>query len=86
MAGRCPGQDGRQLSVSIHKCPNCGNEVEIFSDETRVRCPACKKTVSKEEMPSCIQWCSQARECLGEKRWRELTGNAGGSHEGDADG
>ena len=28
---RLPGQDGRNLKVSLHKCPNCGNEVEIFS-------------------------------------------------------
>ena len=74
MAGRCPGQDGRKLSVSLHKCPNCGAEVEMFSDETRVKCPACKKYVLSEEVPSCIQWCSSARECLGEERWKELLG------------
>ena len=63
----------------------------MFSDETRVKCPSCKNFVSKEQMPSCIQWCSQARECLGEARWKELMGSAGtggtdGEQEGDADG
>jgi len=57
----------------------------MFSDETRVRCPSCKEFVSKEEMPSCIQWCSQARECLGEARWRELMGSAGDGGTGDDD-
>ena len=65
----------------------------MFSDETRVKCPACKKTVSKEEVPSCIQWCAQARDCLGEERWKELMDSAGAGdagtgreEEGDADG
>ena len=38
---KCPGQDFRNLRVSLHKCPNCGHEVEIFSDEARIKCPQC---------------------------------------------
>ncbi len=34
---RCPGQDVRNLRVELHKCPGCGADVEIFSDESRVR-------------------------------------------------
>jgi hypothetical protein len=70
--GRCPGQDGRELKVSLHKCPNCGAEVEMFSDETRARCHVCKQFVCKDEVPTCIAWCAKARECLGEERWRAL--------------
>jgi len=29
MYSKCPGQDTRNLRVEIHKCPNCGAEVEI---------------------------------------------------------
>lgn len=72
---KCPGQDMRNLRVSLHKCPNCGHEVEIFSDETRVRCPKCKTMVYKEQVPSCINWCAHAKECLGEERWKQLTGD-----------
>jgi len=79
MAGRCPGQDGRHLSVSLHRCPHCGGEVEMFSDETRVRCPHCREYLWKEEVPSCVEWCVKARECVGEERWSALRGeDAGG--------
>jgi DNA-directed RNA polymerase subunit RPC12/RpoP len=71
---KCPGQDMRNLRVSVHKCPNCGAEVEIFSDEMRVRCPKCRQMVYKEKVPSCIDWCASARQCLGEERWRQLMG------------
>lgn len=74
MTMKCPGQDMRKLRVSIHKCPGCGAEVEIFSDEMRVKCRKCGEMVYKEKVPSCIDWCASARECLGEERWRELTG------------
>jgi len=56
----------------VHKCPNCGAEVEIFSDEMRVKCHKCGKYVRREKVPSCIEWCSSARECLGEERWQQL--------------
>ena len=74
MAGGCPGQDGRNLKVSLHKCPTCRNEVEMFSDETRIRCRSCGNLVHKENVPSCVEWCAKARERLGEERWRALTG------------
>jgi NADH pyrophosphatase NudC (nudix superfamily) len=73
---KCPGQDMRNLRVSIHKCPQCGNEVEIFSDESKIRCKKCGTIVFKEEVPSCISWCASARQCLGEERWKQLHGDA----------
>jgi hypothetical protein len=69
---RCPGQDSRKLTVSYHPCPTCGEMVEFFSDENRVRCPKCKQMVVKDEAPSCIQWCKAARECLGADRYDRL--------------
>jgi hypothetical protein len=30
--------------------------------------------VFREEIPSCIEWCSSARQCLGEERWHQLMG------------
>jgi DNA-directed RNA polymerase subunit RPC12/RpoP len=71
---RCPGSDSRNLRVSLHKCPTCGADVEIFSDESRVRCQKCGEIVQKEKTPACLDWCAHARECLGEARWRELKG------------
>ncbi len=72
---RCPGQDMRNLRVELVKCPQCGKDVEIFSDEQRVRCPQCGHKINRGEVPSCINWCSKARECLGEERWKQLQGD-----------
>jgi len=74
MYSRCPGQDGRNLRVALCKCPNCGAEVEIFSDEIRVKCHKCGQQVYRDRIPSCIEWCASARQCLGEERWRQLKG------------
>ncbi len=73
---RCPGQDTRNLRVELHKCPNCGYEVEIFSDEARVKCYRCGEVVYREKTPTCIEWCSAARQCLGEERWQQLKGES----------
>ena len=65
MQSKCPGQDSRNLSVSIHICPQCGQEV-------RVKCPSCKARVEKKTVPSCIQWCKEAKRCLGPDRWEKI--------------
>jgi NADH pyrophosphatase NudC (nudix superfamily) len=72
MQSKCPGQDSRNLSVSIHICPQCGKEVEMFSDEMRIKCPSCKARVEKKTVPSCIQWCKEAKRCLGPERWEKV--------------
>ena len=74
MTSKCPGQDFRNLRVSLHKCPDCGAEVEIFSDEMKVKCHKCGAKVYRDKIPSCIDWCASARQCLGEERWKELRG------------
>ena len=74
MYSRCPGQDSRRLRAELHRCPKCGHEVEIFSDEVKVKCSKCGKNVYREKTPSCIDWCASARQCLGEERWRRLRG------------
>ena len=60
-----------------YKCPKCGAEVEIFSDEARIKCQKCGTMVFREKMPSCIEWCASARQCLGEERWQKLMGKDG---------
>ncbi|MDD4859367.1 MAG: hypothetical protein PHR56_04100 [Dehalococcoidales bacterium] len=69
---KCPGQDMRNLRVEVFKCTNCGADVEIFSDESRARCQKCGTRIFREKMPSCIEWCASARQCLGEERWKQL--------------
>ena len=72
MPNKCPGQDSRHLTVSLHPCPQCGKKVEMFSDEMRVRCPHCKAPVEKETVPTCIEWCKEAKQCLGPERWKKV--------------
>lgn len=73
--GQCPGQDSRKLTISYHPCSNCQKPVEFFSDEVRVRCPHCKTIVVKEQMPSCVQWCQAARQCLGPELYEMIMGH-----------
>ena len=72
MDSHCPGQDSRNLRSAIYKCPNCGADVEIFSDELKFKCRKCGHLVYRDKTPSCIDWCSSARQCLGEERWRHF--------------
>ena len=69
---RCPGQDSRRITAEIHQCPNCGDPIEIFSDEQRRRCPACKTMVFTDWTPTCVKWCQAARECLGPERYEKV--------------
>ena len=73
MFNRCPGVE-RSIRIELYKCPKCGAEVEIFSNEVKVKCYQCGEMVYSERLPSCIDWCASARECLGEERWRQLKG------------
>lgn len=74
MIFKCPGQDDRNLKSEIINCPDCGHKVEIFSDEVKVSCPKCKGLVCRTRLPSCVDWCKAARECIGEDKWRQLKG------------
>jgi hypothetical protein len=71
---KCPGQDSRNLKAELIKCEVCGCQIEIFSDEVKVKCPQCKNLVCKQRLPSCVNWCKAARECIGEERWKQLKG------------
>ena len=71
---KCPGQDARNLRAAMYTCPRCGTDVEMFSDELRIRCHKCSAYVYKEQTPSCIDWCSSARKCIGTEQYNTLRG------------
>jgi DNA-directed RNA polymerase subunit RPC12/RpoP len=52
MDEKCPGQDSRNLQITLHKCEKCGNEVELFSDETKAKCRNCGEIVYREKTPA----------------------------------
>ena len=64
---RCPGISGQRLTSTILRCSNCGAEVEIFSDESKARCPKCRTPVYKKSAPTCAKWCKAAAECMGHR-------------------
>lgn len=74
---RCPGQSERNLKAELYRCPGCGHQVEIFSDELRARCLHCGKEVYRKKTPSCIDWCRAAEQCLGSEMWKQLKGKKG---------
>ena len=62
----CPGSKMlRQPKPETIKCASCGTEVEIWSDEMRATCPQCKRTILREGMMSCLDWCKMGKECVG---------------------
>jgi len=74
MIFKCPGQDDRNLKSEIIECTECGYKAEIFSDEVKVRCQKCKNLICRVRLPSCVDWCKSARECIGESKWKQLKG------------
>jgi len=74
MINKCPGQDSRNLKVETLQCSSCGYRAEIFSDEVKVACPQCKALICRARLPSCVDWCKYARECIGEDKWIQSKG------------
>lgn len=89
MLDNCPGAANiRTPTLAVKKCPRCGAEVEVFSNDVSVNCSACGFTVYNDIL-SCVQWCTYARECVGEETYRMLTAKRpeqpqpGDDHQGD---
>jgi endogenous inhibitor of DNA gyrase (YacG/DUF329 family) len=83
MDAKCPGRDGRLLTVEDITCPKCGTSVEFFSDEQKRKCPGCGERVTREAVPACAAWCTAAASCLGQERFDAavksgLLGGSGG--------
>ena len=63
-----------QPKIEIVRCPHCGADAEVWTDEAEGPCPNCGRTVCRTATQSCIDWCKYARECLGDdglKRYQE---------------
>jgi predicted RNA-binding Zn-ribbon protein involved in translation (DUF1610 family) len=67
----CPGsQKFKQPQPENIKCPSCGSEVEIWTDEAQALCANCGKRVSRPGGQSCLDWCKYAKECVGEEVYK----------------
>jgi HD superfamily phosphodiesterase/DNA-directed RNA polymerase subunit RPC12/RpoP len=67
---KCPGQDPRFWkfdAIYDAECPNCGNKVEFFKDETRRTCKKCGHKVLNPKMDfGCAVHCKFAEQCFGD--------------------
>ncbi len=66
---RCPGQDQRFWKpddIFEVQCPGCGNTIEFFKDEPKLKCRKCKRLVLNPKINlGCAKWCKYAEQCLG---------------------
>ncbi|GHS85733.1 hypothetical protein AGMMS49957_02460 [Synergistales bacterium] len=69
----CPGAAGIKgaPTLKIKTCPECGGEIEIFSVDTQVACPACG-FIAYNDALSCVSWCKYARECVGDAMYERF--------------
>jgi len=59
----CPGlNDFLRPKPEYIKCPKCGSDVEMWTDETKAECSRCGLKVSRS-MQSCLDWCEYADKC-----------------------
>lgn len=73
---KCPGsQNFSQPHPESIKCPFCGEDTEIWTDEVQAKCHKCKKTVFREQGQSCLDWCKYARECVGDEQYNKYMKN-----------
>ncbi|MBN2323210.1 MAG: hypothetical protein JXQ30_05710 [Spirochaetes bacterium] len=77
---KCPGAKlARQPEPELFRCPSCGYEVEIWTDEFYRTCPGCGFTVTKNGVFNCIEWCDRAKECIGETLYAQYMARRIGS-------
>jgi hypothetical protein len=67
---KCPGQDSRYWkpgAIFEAKCPNCGNDVEFFKDDSTRRCRKCGHRFLNPQMDfGCASYCQYAEQCIGD--------------------
>lgn len=72
----CPGAKRfKQPEPEIMNCPFCHKEVEIWTDEVKINCPHCKKTIVRKQGATCLDWCNYAKVCLGDREYKEYLKN-----------
>ena len=75
MKFKCPGScHGNTPQLEIRRCPECGNEIEMFSVDMKAECDRCGFTVYND-IRQCMEVCTHAEECLGAEMYRKLMAN-----------
>jgi len=72
----CPGAQRLRTPEIIEKiCPECGREIELFSNEPHTKCEC--GFIAYNDTQSCIKWCAHARACVGEEVYDRFVREAG---------
>ena len=79
----CPGAGNISgtPTIKVKRCPACGGEIELFSTDVQLACPACGHMVYND-IQSCIRWCRYARQCVGDEQYERLVGIQDGEGHG----
>lgn len=69
----CPGAAGIRGApdLTIKTCPECGGEIELFSNEISTPCLHCG-FVAYNDKQTCLEWCQYARECVGDALYEQF--------------
>jgi hypothetical protein len=72
----CPGAKIlRQPQPEMFDCPDCGEEIEIWTDEIRGVCSNCGRILFRDGYMSCLAWCKFAEDCIGEEAYNRYKKN-----------
>ncbi|HMK43084.1 MAG TPA: hypothetical protein VK445_03010 [Dissulfurispiraceae bacterium] len=77
MRDSCPGS--REIRTPYPEeilCPYCGRKNEIWSDEPDMKCCNCNRTITRAMLPSCVEWCLSARDCVGTVKYNRIMLNS----------
>lgn len=73
---RCPGQDQRfwkPEDIFEVKCLNCGEQIEFFKDEPKLKCRRCGQMVINPKIDlGCAEWCQYAKQCPGSSAVKDI--------------
>jgi len=77
---KCPGSE---ITITIKQCPHCGEDVELFTGDSKVKCSKCGTWVLRDRA-SCIDWCPGAKVCFKEIFAERGKAEAKGKQKADA--
>jgi hypothetical protein len=69
----CPGSiEIRSPKPEEIRCQQCGEKIEIWSDEPDTACKKCGHLNARPIGTSCVEWCAFAKECVGAEKLEKL--------------
>ncbi|KIR01707.1 hypothetical protein P261_00521 [Lachnospiraceae bacterium TWA4] len=69
MFNECQGKP--KVEILEKTCPKCGEPIEIVSTDADATCDNCGQVIYNDLL-SCVQWCDEAKECVGEEVYNKL--------------